>query len=257
VQVPGEAPVCPRRLGDPLDVLADSNRDVERSSDLHPIRGREGEDLLLTQGEPRGGGVVGHVAARRLAVQPLPHVPLAHTRLGGELLGRRRHHCLQRRVQAQAVAQHGVVGVEARPQVGDEPPQQFVQLALVHGHSGPPGPRVYITLGRRERQRAGMRRGCTGDNAKRWMPFDRTVVSATRRGHGHSSAVCRPSRTPAVLCQALACLQSDGDRAGRSGRVGPWWASAVPASPSSLRPVRGVRRVRRGPWRGQRPAPRR
>jgi hypothetical protein len=134
VLVPPEAVVRADGLGDPLGVLRGRHGDVERGGDLHPVRCGQRERLLLGQREAPGVRVVGDVAAGGLPGEPLAHVALPDPGFHADLARRRRHDRQQCPVQPEPVTDHRVDGVEARPHVHDEPPEEVVQLALVDCH---------------------------------------------------------------------------------------------------------------------------
>ena len=136
VLVPAHALAGAEVIGDAVVGLEHAQRQHERARRVHGAVGvGQHEGLLLGQRVAVAGRVVLHVAAGRLAAQPLRDVPRVGAGPRGELPGRGRP-ADQRLVQAELVPDHRSAGRDRRAEVADELPDELIQLGLVQSHGG-------------------------------------------------------------------------------------------------------------------------
>jgi hypothetical protein len=132
VLVPAEAVAGPEAFGDLRLVLGHRRDDLERAG--HERRAAlvgERHRLLGWQAERPVGGVVLHVAARRLVAQPFADVALLG--VGARCQLRRRHRLAvgHRPVQTQPIADHDEHGAHRGSGVLDEPRHELIQAGIV------------------------------------------------------------------------------------------------------------------------------
>ena len=156
VLVPAEPVALTSRLGDALRVDDGAERDLEEPRQVggavlvgerHRLLGREAVAALV--------GVVVHVAAGRLGVQPLPYVALGGTGAGRQLARRERTGPGERTVEAEPVAHHHQRGFQRGPDLLHRAGHKLLELrsverAFIDGRHLLlfPGLNVYLVAGR-------------------------------------------------------------------------------------------------------------
>ncbi len=132
--MPTHALPAPECLCDPRDGAQRPQRELECAWQVErPVRVGQRERLLLGQRVGVGVGVIHHVAASRLAAQPLGDV--ASVRLGafGEVVGGYRSVC-EAAVEPELIADNDATRGNGGAEIADELPEKRHQLVLVYGH---------------------------------------------------------------------------------------------------------------------------
>jgi hypothetical protein len=132
---PGDALPGAGRADNHRPVGEAGQRELVRGGQQQAVRIGEGNRLRLVEPVPLGAGVVADVAARGLAGQPLPDVPLGRAGVCRELRRGERPGLGQRPVEPELVADQHVAGRHCRAEVLHEAAEQDGELVF---HDIPP-----------------------------------------------------------------------------------------------------------------------
>jgi len=134
VLVPADAGAAAGGVGDPRCVEHRAQGDLEEAGQVGgTVFLGQRKRLLGRQRVAAAGGVVVHVAARGLRVQPFAHVALGGAGARGELGRGERAGAGQCAVQAELVAHHHQRRVQRRADLVDGAEHELLQLLLVEG----------------------------------------------------------------------------------------------------------------------------